>query len=392
MEKKKMLVLFIHNHIGGAMTALVNFVNALDTNRYDVDLLFFEIRGKVEGFKPEINILPPAGSEGHAATKLLNPRYLTAFVHSQYLRKVKKNKLLAVQRLSQEGCTYSRRLETHYDLAVAFELNWPFYYMMRYVNAEKKLVWLHNDYHEIGYHLPWDRKYFDKVDRMVFVSSQCRDKFAAAHPEYGEKSCVMPNLMSRQTLRDRAEQTVTIPFTPVQDGVNFVSIARVQFVTKGLDRVIPVMTRLRDEGLLDRFRWMVIGAGRDSEALQKMIAENGLENHAFLIGMQENPMPYLKYFDALLQPSRNEGKPVVVTEAQIMGLVPVVTHYASATEQVESGVDGFIFENNDEALYQGIRDLVLHPEKLAQAKKVLDSRKYTNEEQISCFYEIVESL
>ena len=30
MPKKRVLVLFIHNHIGGAMTALVNFVNALD--------------------------------------------------------------------------------------------------------------------------------------------------------------------------------------------------------------------------------------------------------------------------------------------------------------------------------------------------------------------------
>ena len=39
-KKIKLLVCFIQAHIGGAMTSLVNFLNALDTNVYDVDVMF----------------------------------------------------------------------------------------------------------------------------------------------------------------------------------------------------------------------------------------------------------------------------------------------------------------------------------------------------------------
>src|SRR5699024_12610637 len=66
----------------------------------------------------------------------------------------------------------------------------------------------------------------------------------------------------------------------------------------------------------------------------------------------------------------------------ILGLPPVVTRYASAAEQVEDGVDGFILENQDQALYQGLRDLVLHPEKLDRAREALRRRSYSNREDI----------
>ena len=41
-KKKKILVCFIQAHIGGAMTSLVNFLNSLDTTKYDVDVMFYE--------------------------------------------------------------------------------------------------------------------------------------------------------------------------------------------------------------------------------------------------------------------------------------------------------------------------------------------------------------
>ena len=41
-EKIKLFVCFIQTHIGGAMTSLVNFLNALDTDKYEVDVMFYE--------------------------------------------------------------------------------------------------------------------------------------------------------------------------------------------------------------------------------------------------------------------------------------------------------------------------------------------------------------
>ena len=126
--------------------------------------------------------------------------------------------------------------------------------------------------------------------------------------------------------------------------------------------------------------------------LKQMIEASGLQEVVWPIGLRENPLPYLRLVDAFLLPSRNEGRPVVITEAQVLGLVPVVTHYASAPEQIEHGVDGFILENDDESLYEGVRDIVLHPEKLEAARAVVRSRSYTNERDIACFDEVVDRL
>ena len=43
----------------------------------------------------------------------------------------------------------------------------------------------------------------------------------------------------------------------------------------------------------------------------------------------------MKLCDVMLLPSRYEGKPMVVTEGYMMGLVPLVTRYTSAGEQIQ---------------------------------------------------------
>ena len=392
-RRQTLLVLFVHNHIGGSMTALTNFVNALDTSRYDVDLLFYEIRGKVEGIKPEIHILPQANAKPHLLRKLASPAYAANFARAQYYRKLRRSKLLSRQLRAQQGCRFSRRLDKAYDIAVSFELMWPFYYMTRFVRANKKLVWHHNDYHAMGYRFAWDKPYFDRVDGLVFVSRECQEKFVLLHPEYGAKCFVMPNIMAKAPVLARAgAYQPRLPFEPVRPGLNLVTVARFNFASKGMDRMIGVLCRLREDGLLGRLRWLLIGGGNDLPRFREMVAENGLQEAVYTAGPIENPLPYLPLFDAFLLPSRNEGKPVAVTEAQILGLPPVVTRYASAPEQIEDGVDGFIFDNDDGALYQGLRELILRPEQLRQARQALQARSYTNEAGIVCFDQILGQL
>lgn len=392
-KKKRLLVVFSHNHIGGAMTALMNFVNSLDPRRYQVDLLFYELRGPVEGIRPEVRVLPPARENRLCPARFLDPVYLAGYLGARYLIRAKHNELLAWQLFSRRSCRYARRLNQKYDAALAFELGWPFYYTMRYVQADKKLVWHHNDYHAIGYRFEWDKKYFDRADGLVFVSRECRKKFAALHPAYRSRCFFMPNILTREQVEARARAyRPRLPFELARPGLNLVTVARIYFATKGLDRVLDILVRLREEGLLERVRWLVVGKGDDLPRFRQMIADRGLERVVYPVGAMENPLPYLPLFDAFLLPSRNEGRPVAVTEAQILGLPPVVTRYASAAEQVEDGVDGFILENQDQALYQGLRDLVLHPEKLARAREALRRRSYSNQEEIARFDRILRAV
>ncbi len=395
-KRIKLLVTFIPAHIGGAMTSLVNFLNCLDTDKYAVDVLFYEIEGRW-GIKDEINILPQAKNfESYSffniLRKLISPSYVIARVRDFYYKKFKDNKRRAVQIMSKQGCRYSPKLDKEYDIAVAYEYTWALNYLATKVNAKKKIAWHHLDYETSGLVFKEDKKAFESVDALVFVSENCMEKFVSDHPEFAEKSHFIANILTSDYVRQKGEAKAEFPFEDGENLIKFLTVARISFEHKGLDRGVEVFRRLGDEGLLENVRWTIIGKGRDSENLKKMIEDNNLQEYIFPIGVKENPIPYMKKSDVLLLPSRHEGKPMVVTEAFIMGLVPVVTEYTSAHEQIQNGVDGLVFDNNTEALYEGLRKLLKNPSVLLPLKEKIISTDYGNQEEILRFDLLADQL
>lgn len=393
-KRASMLVLIHHDHIGGAATSLANFLVSIDYTRFKVDLLYNEDYGRSPLIPDEVVVLPQArkhrsGNIANVLGKVFNPAYVIAFIRAQYSKKVKHNNVHAVQIMSAQGCRYSKRIRKHYDVAVSYDLTWSSFYMMKYVDADKKYIWHHDDYEAIGYKIREDRRCFDKCDGLVFVSTQCRDKFAGLYPEYAQKCFYMPNITAAAPLKIRAREKVELPFERKDGVVYFITVARVVFRHKGMDRVIRAFSRLRDDGLLDRFHWTIVGDGEDFGALVSLISENHLEDHVCLLGVKTNPIPYLQLFDAFLLPSHYEGKPMAITEGQIMGIVPIVTRYTSAGEQIENGVDGLIFDNDDEAIYQGLHKLALDPDVLTPMREKVKERTYSNEKDIEYFYRIL---
>lgn len=396
-KKIKLLVCFIQAHIGGAMTSLVNFLNALDTEKYDVDVMFYENDGR-HGIKEGINILPQGKmhesfSVSNLLKKISSPVYLWSLVLDTYYKKVKKNKRKAVQIMSKQGCKYSRRLEKSYDIAIAYEFTWCMNYVMNRVTAKKKMIWNHVEFEKSGMDFKVDQKALDKADALVFVSEDCMKRYAENHPEHKDKVCFIPNLLSSAYVRAKGEEEeVQLPFEEKEDDLKFITVARISFEHKGLDRAVNAFSRLNKEGLLKNVRWVIIGKGRDEEKLQAMIKEAELEDVIYPIGVRTNPIPYLKKADCFLLPSRHEGKPMVITESFIMGLVPVVTEYTSAHEQIRDNYDGLVFENNEEALYEGLKRVLEHPQILEELKQNIRSTDYGNEKEIAVFDKIAKEL
>ncbi len=395
--KIKLLVCFIQAHIGGAMTSFINFVNSLDTKKYDVDVIFYENDGRY-GIKDEINILPQGKTHKKYAfsnifAKIFSPRYVVAKFREIYAKKIEKNKLKAVQIMSKQGCRYSAELTKKYDIALAYELSWAMNYVAYKVNADKKLLWHHMDYLNAGFDFKTDKDAFSKFNGLVFVSDECRKSFVKKHPEYKNKSYYIPNLLSDSYVKAKGElERVELPFENADKKLKFLSVSRINFSEKGLDRAVKVFSRLKNDGYLDDVCWTIIGKGRQLDELKEMITKYGLDEYIKPIGLKENPIPYMKIADILFLPSRNEGKPMVITEGFIMGLVPVVTEYTSAHEQIDDGVDGVIFENSEDGLYDGLKNLLSDRDIISKLKHNISIRKYGNEDEIRIFDEVVKNM
>ena len=396
-RKIRLLVCFIQAHIGGAMTSLVNFLNALDTDKYDVDVMFYENDGRY-GIKDEINILPQgkiheSRSVSNIFKKALSLPYLWAVIRDRYYKKIKKNKRKAVQIMSKQGCKYSRKIDKEYDIAVAYEFTWCMNYVMQNVKAKKKIIWNHVEFEKSGMDFKVDKKALDGADALVFVSDDCMKSYVKNHPEHKDKAYFIPNLLSSEYVRAKGEEEEAIlPFDDDGNLLKFITVARISFEHKGLDRAVRAFSRLKKEGLIDNVRWVIIGKGRDMHSLEDMIKNEHLEDIIYPIGVRENPIPYLKKFDAFLLPSRHEGKPMVITESFIMGIVPIVTEYTSAREQIKDGFDGLVFDNNDEALYAGLKNVITNPHMLDEMRNNILNTDYGNEKEIAVFDALVDKL
>lgn len=97
-------------------------------------------------------------------------------------------------------------------------------------------------------------------------------------------------------------------------------------------------------------QWYVVGEGPERVELEKQISKNGLKNVFYLVGARTNPYPYMYYADIIVQPSRYEGKSLVLDEAKIFAKPIVVTRYSSVEDQVDHGKNGLIADMTAEGL------------------------------------------
>ncbi len=111
-----------------------------------------------------------------------------------------------------------------------------------------------------------------------------------------------------------------------------------------------------------------------------------LENNFELLGIRENPYPYLKNADIVVQPSRYEGKSMVLDEAKILCKPIVVTNYETVKDQITEN-EGLIVHMDAESLCKGIIKMIDEHEKY---EKFLEKHNYSNENKINDYYKMME--
>lgn len=158
-----------------------------------------------------------------------------------------------------------------------------------------------------------------------------------------------------------------------------ISVCRIAFAHKGLDRGVKALAKLKGQGKIENLIWFIIGDGPDLNNLKAMVDEFGLKDYIRVLGAYTNPLNIEAKCDIFFLPSRYEGKPMAVTEAQILGLVPVVTNYASASEQVHNLYDGLVMDNSDDGIYEGLEYMLNHLEDvLGKYKDNVANTDYSN--------------
>lgn len=396
--KKKILFIMPSMFIGGAERSLLGLLEAIDYTQYDVSLFLYRHEGEFLAYIPDqVNLLPPMKEYGTfdvpIRSLLFSRRWrfgLARLISKAALKThclisgEKKGVWMSMQYTARYLLPLLPEIPGEYDLGVMFlGVADP---LVRKVKARKKVAWCHTDYDALYPDKAMDRKTYQAMDCIVFVSDACRDKMVRFYSELFDKTQVIENILAEKLMTQQSGIPIDDMPSP-KDGHVLLSIGRLSDA-KNFDNIPDICARLIQAGL--DVKWYIIGYGGDEPLIRQRIADAYMEDHVILLGKKENPYPYIKACDLYVQPSRYEGKCVTVREAQILGKPVVITRYATSSSQLENGVDGVIVPMDNEGCAEGIAALLRDPEKMRQLSETCRNRDYSNASEVEKIYQLME--
>ncbi len=374
--KKKILVIGITMAAAGSERSFLSFArNAIDYEKYDVDLLLAKKQGHfLDALPREIRVLE-MGKAGEIflinhenAPKIILKRYLLqnpfrAFrllphIVNRKKAKTPEEKDYASDRMWVELMKSLPDVEGEYDAALAYWGDHTMFYMCDKVKAKKKIAWLHFDYHNPPREDALYLHYFKQCDKVITVSDKIGASLKTALPEIAERVMTVENIVDRAEILRLAEEPCN--FGDDFQGTRLLTVGRL-CSQKGYDMAIPAIARLVSEG--HRIKWYIIGDGEaaEKEKLMALVRQYDLEGRIDFLGLQKNPYPYMKNCDIYLQPSRHEGKPIAVEEAKILKKRIFVTDFEAAKEQLSGYQGAEIGEISEKGVYLGVKKVLLAP-------------------------------
>lgn len=425
MNKPRIFIAMHYMEIGGAETALVGLLNALDPARVYVDLFLYDHRGEMMQFIPEwVNLLPqiPKYSMLERPIVELVKRGFWGIAAARLWAKL-IGKLTNVPSFSMDVFTslFTNKLlpticpQKRYDLAISFLT--PHTYVKNKVMAKKKIAWIHTDYTIYPIAKNVELPIWSSYNYIASISKDVTNTFLQVFPSLAPKIVEIENILSPTFVRKRAEledvsselmgrgkKLILLSIGRYSEQKNFENAAEIckkliEEMTKLLsigrfseaknyDNVPDICRKMVDNGV--DVEWYIIGYGGDEALIRQKIKEAGMEEHVILLGKRSNPYPYIKACDIYVQPSRYEGKSVTVREAQMLCKPVVVTNYPTAPSQIRSGIDGVIVPMDNEGCAHGLAEVICDKPLQERIIAHLKTHDYGNESEVEKIYELIE--
>lgn len=399
--KPRIFIAMHYMEIGGAETALIGLLNALDPNRVEVDLFLHDHRGEMMQFIPEwVNLLPQIpkysvlerpivelvkrGFWGIAAARMWAKR-ISKVAYKRSGSKLENNGGLDKMSKCTTPLLPKINQSVTYDLAISFLT--PHRIVAEKVKAKKKIAWIHTDYTRVWVDAEDELKVWQKYDYVASISGDVTNTFLQVFPSLAPKIVEIENILSPAFVRKRTELEDTDKEFRQTDNISLLSIGRYS-EQKNYDNVPDICKHLINETKLN-IKWYIIGYGGDEALIRQKIKEAGMEDHVILLGKRSNPYPYIKACDIYVQPSRYEGKSVTVREAQMLCKPVVVTNYPTAPSQIRSGIDGVIVPMDNEGCANGLAEVICDKPLQERIIAHLKTHDYGNESEVEKIYTLI---
>lgn len=356
---KKVLFLIDSLPGGGAEKVLVDIVENLDRSKFD------------------ITVMTSLGGGVHVDNIKKNVKY------KPFFKELKRQKTILEKVIYKVRCKFRYLFFKYvpapvihkifigngYDIEIAFLEG----HATKIIGASnnkysKKYAWVHTDLIENN----WSMRFYNSLEEQIenynhfdfiyCVSTQAKDSFIKLTKRI-HNVFTFYNPVNEVKIRELATSE---GFSFNSSQFNVITVGRLT-KAKGFDRLLNVHKRLINEGI--NYHLYILGEGEERLTLEKFINENQLGATVSLLGFHSNPYKYMKAADLFVCSSRAEGFSTVATEATILGLPIVTTDCSGMNELLGDSQYGLIIDNNEESLYEGLKQMIMDKELYEHYKK-----------------------
>ena len=326
---------------GGAENVLVDLVNHMDQSKFQIT----------------VQTLFDQNSQKHRLREGIEYR---SFMRRQFHGNSRIQAWLPARLL------YRMIVRKRYDIVVSY-LEGPTTHILSgcpYPDT-KKVAWVHVEMEKerqasVGFrNLAEAIRAYSGFNKLVFVAQTVQKSFEDVIGQPFPNACILYNTIDTDKIvRMSADIPQQNPFSERE--FNLISVGRI-IDAKGFDRLVRIQKRLKDEGYASHV--FILGTGQDRERLDTIARENGIADSFTFLGFHENPYQYVSRADLFVCSSRREGFSTAVSEALVLG-VPVVSTNCSGAKELLGNHDeyGIVTDNDEEALFQGIKRILDDPE------------------------------
>lgn len=359
--KRKILIVNKSFALGGVQTALNNMLHEVK-DEYNVDLLVFFNGGALKGNLPEgIKVIEPCllvrtlGMTYDEALKSKNAISIIFKITSSIWAKLFGNTLPINIALK------TQKIIKGYDIAIAYHqeansrtmLNGFNRFVLDCIDAKLKIAWVHADFLMTGLGTQKNYNIYSKFDKIISVSKATMNSFVSCFPSLKDKCDYCYNFLPAKEILIKSHATNNV-FPKTDNELILFSACRFS-KEKGLPRAIMALIPLFRKGY--NFKWYIAGTGLQYEKMHAMLEENELQDKVFLLGIIDNPYPYMREADLFFLPSYHETFSMVVAEAKVLG-TKVLTTDIPVMRELLSNKSGYICENTKNGITEKLEDIL----------------------------------
>ena len=286
-DKKTLLFTGVNLKLGGIEKSLVNLVNKIDKNKYQVTIILEEAKGELlEKLDKSIKV-------------------------KEFKVSNNKNKIIRKGVNILRRCSYALFNYHTFDFSCCYATYSYSGNKISKLSSINNSIYVHSDYSYIYPDLEDFRRFFDTrgiydFKTIFFVSLESCRKFTKIYPFLKNRCFVFNNFINLEEIETLSKEKISL--TKPRGKTLFVFVGRLDDASKKLGRAFKLVANL------DNVVLWVVGDGPSKEDYVKEVKKLKIEDRVIFVGSKINPYPYMKKGDYLILTSLYEGFPVVYLE------------------------------------------------------------------------------